>query len=146
MSLASRAVTAYLWVTGAFLVLQGTGSLVLRYTGHDDPSLTHGFVHADNLHAAIHIVWGLTMLEIVGRPSTEPRRAALALIFGVFYTGLAFLGTRVYHPLGLDLGPFENGFHFIVGPLALVLGLWAWRATHAGRLTGRPPLTPRTVL
>jgi hypothetical protein len=134
--IATRLVIAYLWVTGALLLLNGAGSLLLRFTGHDDPSLTHGFVHVDTLHAVIHIVWGSIMLEFVGRRASERQCIGLALTFGVFYTALGFLGTVVYHPFGLDLGPFENGFHFIVGPTSLLLGGWASRAVRERQLTG----------
>jgi hypothetical protein len=132
--LANRAVRGYLWVIGVLLLFHGIGSLLLRFTGHDDPSLTHGFVHADNLHAAIHIVWGSMMLVFVGRGASDRHCAALALVFGVFYTGLAILGTIVYHPFGLDLGLYENGFHFIVGPTSLLLGGWAVRAQRVAPL------------
>jgi hypothetical protein len=134
--LATRLVVAYLWATGTLLLFHGIASLLLRFTGHDDPSLTHGFVHADNLHAVIHIVWGAIMLAFVGRQASVRQCTALALTFGVFYTGLAILGTVVYHPFGLDLGPFENGFHFIVGPTSLLLGGWATRAMRERQLAG----------
>jgi hypothetical protein len=132
--LANRFVGGYLWVIGLLLLLHGIGSLLLRFTGHDDPSLTHGFVHADNVHAAIHIVWGAIMLAFVGRRASDRQCATLALIFGIFYTGLAILGTVVYHPFGLDLGIYENSFHFIVGPTSLLLGGWAIRAQRVGPL------------
>lgn len=47
----------------------------------------------------------------------------LALVFGVFYTGLGVWGVMVYHPLGLELDLPENIFHLIAGPLALLLGV-----------------------
>jgi len=124
-SLASRLLGIYLWIVGALLLLQGTGSLILRSLGDDDPSLTHGFVNADPLHATIHVLWGLAMLVPLSRGVSVDRLVVIALVFGVFYVALAFLGVLVYHPFGLQLGPFENGFHFIVGPTSLVLGIGA---------------------
>ncbi|HLF28727.1 MAG TPA: hypothetical protein VJG32_20550 [Anaerolineae bacterium] len=41
---------------------------------------------------------------------------------------LAFLGVLIHYPFGLRLGPGENRFHFVVGPLALILGAWGFRA------------------
>jgi hypothetical protein len=46
----------------------------------------------------------------------------------VFYVALAVLGVMLDDPFGLRLGPGENGFHFIVGPAALVVGSLALRA------------------
>ena len=51
----------------------------------------------------------------------------LALVFGVFYTGLAVLGVVVHHPLGLRLDRGENVFHLLVGPITLAVGLVALR-------------------
>jgi hypothetical protein len=34
-------------------------------------------------------------------------------------------------PFGLQLGPGENVFHWIVGPLALCLGVWSMRRQSA---------------
>ena len=46
----------------------------------------------------------------------------LALLFGVFYTALAIWGVSVHHPLGLELDLPENIFHWVAGPLSLLLG------------------------
>jgi len=134
---APLAVRMYLWVIGVFLLGQGAGSLLLRAIGLDDPSLTHGFVHADPLHALIHIVWGTAMLGVLARHARDAQLTAIALIFGVFYVGLAILGVAIYHPFGLELGPFENGFHFIVGPVSLILGLSALLAQRGHRAARR---------
>ena len=122
---APRLLGIYLWGVGSLLLVQGTGSLVLRSLGYDDRSLTHGFVNADPLHATIHVFWGLAMLVALVRGASVDRLMTIALVFGVFYVSLAFLGVLVYHPFGLELGPFENGFHFIVGPTSLILGIYA---------------------
>ena len=121
-----RLVRVYLGFLGILLISHGVGSLVLRALGLNDPSLTHGFVHADPLHALIHIVWGSVMLLFLAGRANDGQIVSLALIFGVFYVSLAFLGVLVYHPFGLDLGPFENAFHFVVGPSTLALGLIAF--------------------
>ena len=49
----------------------------------------------------------------------------MLLVFGVFYSVLALLGFAANLSLGLNLGPKQNAFHAIVGPLALVLGALA---------------------
>lgn len=136
-ALAPRLLVSYLWVVGALLLLQGTGSLILRSLGYDDPSLTHGFVNADPLHATIHVFWGLAMLGALVRRASVDRLVSIALVFGVFYVALAFLGVLVYHPFGLELGPFENEFHFIVGPTSLILGVY----TLVGRAGDRSHAT-----
>jgi hypothetical protein len=121
-----RVLRVYLGFLGALLLSQGLGSLTLRALGLTDPSLSHGFVHADPLHAVIHVVWGSVMLIFLAEEAGNGPIVSLALIFGVFYVSLAILGVLVYHPFGLELGPFENAFHFIVGPSTLALGLIAW--------------------
>ena len=127
----------YLWFLGFLLLGHGVGSLALRALGYTDPSLTHGFVHADPLHAAIHIIWGTTMLLFLAGRAQDWQVVDLALIFGVFYVSLAFLGVLVYHPFGLELGPFENSFHFVVGPTTLALGLIAFWEGNYARSFGR---------
>jgi hypothetical protein len=134
-----RPLRLYLALLGALLLGQGSGSLALRALGLDDPSLTHGFVNADPLHAMIHIVWGAIMLLLVLRRASYRQIDRLALVFGGFYVGLAFLGVLVYHPFGLLLGPFENTFHFVVGPTVLLLGLWALHSLDREPAPARRP-------
>jgi hypothetical protein len=125
---ATRITRAYLLALGALLVLQGVGSLLRHLANLRLSWLADGLLNADPAHAVIHVVWGTTML-LVTLLAADPRRVMLlALVFGVFYIGLAVLGTVVYHPLGLQLGLFENGFHWVVGPTTLGLGIWNWRA------------------
>ena len=59
------------------------------------------------------------------------------IVFGVFYTALAISGAIATNPYGLQLGPGENAFHFIVGPLALVLGLLAQRESARASISAR---------
>ena len=136
-TVATRLLRLYIGFLGVLLLSHGIGSLVLRALGLTDPSLTHGFVHADPLHALIHIVWGTTMLLFLAGRANDGQIVALALIFGGFYVSLAFLGVLVYHPFGLELGPFENAFHFVVGPSTLALGLitFYFRSNHPAVVT-----------
>ncbi|MCW5849645.1 MAG: hypothetical protein KIT87_06155 [Anaerolineae bacterium] len=123
----ARFVRRFLWIVGAALLLQGGVSLVVRALAVPLPDLALAFVNADSLHAVIHITWGLIMLGAVARIAHDTALARLVLTFGVFYTLLAFLGVLVHHPFGLKLDLGENVFHFTVGPLALLVGLWGVR-------------------
>ena len=124
----ARLVRRFLWIVGAALLLQGGLSLVMRALAVPLPDLALAFVNADPLHALIHITWGLVMLGAVTRFTDDGALARLVLTFGVFYTLLAFLGVLVHHPFGLKLDLGENVFHFTVGPLALLFGVWGVRA------------------
>jgi hypothetical protein len=120
-----RPLRRFLLLAGIALTGQGALSLALDAAGAALPPLARAFV-ADPLHATVHVLWGLTMLIVLGTRAGDARAlTALALSFGVFYTALAFLGLVVHDPFGLHLGPGENVFHFLVGPAALVVG---WRA------------------
>jgi hypothetical protein len=125
----------YLWVLMGGLLAQGLGSLALRLAPELDarsPYLVSGVLGIDLWHALIHIAWGAAGLLLLARLG---RRAAgrLALVFGLFYSALGLLGVLVYHPLGLKLDLFENGFHLVAGPLALLA---------AAVLLGRPVAAP----
>ena len=60
-------------------------------------------------------------LVLLGLSDADATR--LALIFGVFYTGLAIAGLAIHHPLGMRLDRGENVFHLLVGPGSLAVGL-----------------------
>jgi hypothetical protein len=117
----------YLGVVGAGLLLQGAISLVLLDAFGVDPMRFHGIVAMDDRHATLHVVWGLFVLGVLARGPGERTLIALGSFFGVFYLALGLLGVFVHDPFGLRLGWGENGFHLIVGPLALLLTLLAAR-------------------
>jgi hypothetical protein len=117
----------YLALIGATLLGQGLVSLALHWSGHASNQLPNRFANSDPRHAVVHVIWGAVMLVLVARGLDERGYAMLALVFGVFYTGLAVLGVVVHHPLGLRLDRGENVFHFIVGPITLALALVALR-------------------
>jgi hypothetical protein len=119
----------YLALVGGLLFLQGATSLALAAAGITLTPLVQAFVNADALHALVHVAWGLLLLLAVLVAPTGPPLAGLALVFGVFYTGLALLGTVVHDPFGLRLGIGENLFHFVVGPATLCVGALARRAS-----------------
>lgn len=124
----SRAATIlrrYLWVLMGGLLLQGLGSLLFRLfpaLPASMPLLVRGTFGIDQGHALIHIVWGLVGVIILFFSRTNHPLTYLALSFGIFYTALAIWGVTVYHPLGLELDLPENVFHWIAGPLSLLLG------------------------
>jgi hypothetical protein len=109
-----RLTRVYLWALGAGLLLEGS---LLRITSALGLNLG-----VDPLHDTIHIVWGLVILALLVRGLDDHGAALLAFTFGVFYVIFGIAGVAFDRPLGLQLGPGENAFHFIVGPLALVLG------------------------
>jgi hypothetical protein len=47
------------------------------------------------------------------------------LIFGVFYVGFLVAGLLVHHPFGMEIDGKENAFHAVIGPLALIVWLYA---------------------
>jgi hypothetical protein len=127
------AARAYLLALGAGLLLQGGLSLLLRAAGAIGAAY-NGIVTGDVPHGTLHVLWGAAMLAIWRRRPRAADLATVLLVFGVFYSALAVLGLALDLSLGLNLGPKQNAFHAIVGPLALVLGALARpRDRHAPR-------------
>jgi hypothetical protein len=104
----------YLLLLGAGLLLEGAALLVGAAINLAVPFAL------DNRHNALHVVWGLLILGGLATSRESRRLADLALLFGVFYAGLAFAGTVLVNPFGLLLGPCENLFHLTVGTGSLV--------------------------
>ncbi|MFL5802253.1 MAG: hypothetical protein ACJ8CR_10995 [Roseiflexaceae bacterium] len=124
-----RALHWYLRVLMGGLLLQGLGSLLFRLAPAlpaAAPLLVRGIFGIDFWHAWIHIAWGAVGVAILAMRSSRRTDVALALAFGVFYTALGIAGVTLHHPLGLELGWFENSFHLTAGPLTLVLGGVGW--------------------
>jgi hypothetical protein len=140
-----RLVRLYVVVLGAGLLLDGLLLLVLDGLGAQVPVNT-----TDWRHNLLHLVWGaaLLMVSVLARGERQLWAAWAALIFGTFYVALGVLGLTIDQPFGLQLGPGENAFHFIVGPLALVLGAWALRAASlepASSYSAAPPAVFRSA-
>jgi hypothetical protein len=114
-----RLVRLYVLILGAGLLAEGGGLILVSVLALPLPVGTN-----DTRHNLLHVIWGVGLLAIATTPHsrTSTRIAWAALTFGVFYLALAVLGVLLNQPFGLQLGPGENVFHFIVGPLALVLG------------------------
>ena len=121
-------VRCYLAVLGAVLFLEGAVLLVLGALPADRlPDVAAGMA-PDPLHNAIHVLWGLAILLLLAFGLKDFGVSVLAVAFGVFYVALGVVGLLVDRPFGLLLGPGENAFHLIVGPAALLLGIWGLRA------------------
>ncbi len=121
---AARLIRLYGFVVGAGLLLEGGALLLVDALRLALPALP--FATGDARHNALHVVWGAAILVLLLANRTPARAVTVVGVFGVFYTVLAFAGVLVARPLGLVLGPGENVFHFIVGPLALALSAWAF--------------------
>jgi len=119
------------------LFLQGSGSLALRLSSGLEaitPPLLAGILLAHIAHAILHITWGLIGVVVLATSRSTRARLWLGLIFGIFYTLLAIVGTLDSHIFELHLAPSENAFHWIVGPLTLGLSLLAWYTqSHSSR-------------
>jgi Domain of unknown function (DUF4383) len=107
-----RLVRLYGLVVGAGLLLEG-GALLLAEALRIAPS--------DPRHNALHVVWGAVILVLLSVHRDARWTILVVGGFGVFYTVLGVVGVLVDQPFGLRLGPGENIFHFVVGPLALLL-------------------------
>ena len=119
------------------LFLQGSGSLALRISSGLEaitPPLLAGILLAHIAHAILHITWGLIGVVVLATSRSTRARLWLGLVFGIFYTLLAIVGTLDSHIFELHLAPSENAFHWIVGPLTLGLSLLAWYTqSHSSR-------------
>jgi hypothetical protein len=130
----TRLARLYVLALGAGLLLEGGALLLVNALALPLPVGIN-----DARHNLLHVVWGIALLAIAATPQVHgsTRVAWAAQVFGVFYIALGVLGVLLDRPFGLLLGPGENAFHFIVGPLALFLG---WRArARADRARHRAP-------
>jgi len=134
-----KVLTAYLWVVMPGLLLQGIGCLALYRLA---PALAGNAVIATIFssnppHAWIHVGWGVAgMLVLITEREQRPRWW-FAVVFAVFYTALGILGIVVDDPFGLRLGLIENSFHLTVGPVMLILAIWARERSPAPAVGSR---------
>ena len=135
-----KLLTWYLWLVMAGLLLQGAGSLLLDMRPDVQaatPYVLATVMNGNPPHAVLHIAWGAAGLAFLAVFRSAGARLLLGLVFGLFYTGLGFLGIAVHDPFGMRLELPENVFHLTVGPLMLLLTALAWRT--------RPAPEPATV-
>lgn len=106
-----------------YLLFQG-GTLLASYAwfGFDTPPerFPPGFRLAP-LPALVHLAWGAAGSYI----GFFRRRYALPFVFAfaAFYLTLALLGSIMDDRVGLPPGPGETLFHWLVGPVALAIGI-----------------------
>jgi hypothetical protein len=124
----------YTLVSGIFLLLQGTSTLLFRLIPPLDaafPALLQ-VTQMVPIHSTLHIVTGLLALGILVK---TPVRGTwwFALGFGAFYTALAVAGYVTHQGLGLGLQPFDHPFHLVLGTLGLLAAAVAERPIQMHR-------------
>ncbi len=130
----------YLWGVMALLLVQGSGSLLLRLRPDIEavtPLPLATLMNGNTPHAILHIVWGSFGLIYLAALHDLHERLWLSFTFGLFYTSLGFLALVVHDPFGMRLELPENLFHLTVGPVMLVLSYLAWRSP--GLIVWQPP-------
>ncbi len=127
-TLAARAPLIYALVSGGFLLLQGTSTLLFRLV----PALDAAFpallavTQMIPVHSLLHILTGVLALAMIRWGG--PRGVWwFAVLFGVFYTALGIVGLATSAPLGLGLQPFDNPFHLLAGVPGLAAAAAAYR-------------------
>ena len=126
----------YALFIGVVLSLQGASTLAFRLY----PPLDRAFPLLLDLtrmipsHSLLHLGTGLIALWVYfgGGPRAP---FWFALVFGLFYVGLAIVGHITGHQLGLGLHPFDHPFHVVLGGpglLAAAIEFHLARARSAG--------------
>ncbi len=144
---ARQLLNIYLWLAMGLLFVQGTGSLILRLRPDVEtvtPFLLTTIMNGNLPHAILHSVYGMMGLIFLTLQRSNPARVQFALLFGIFYTSLGFLGIVVMNPFGLRLAWQENVFHLTVGPLMLLLTFLAWHSPDR-ILWGARAASPKTI-
>ncbi|MGH2351433.1 MAG: hypothetical protein ACRDI2_13255 [Chloroflexota bacterium] len=134
----------FFWVVGIGLLVQGGVSLVLALAGITPPALTSTLLTTGVLHSLIHIAWALALLAAIIRRPPDRALAWWVIAFGASSIALGIVFILVDHPLGMPIEPSQNAFHFIDGPLGVLLGAWVLQtarpirapAVALGRITG----------
>ena len=109
-----------------YFLLQGAGLLAIYATlGFDtSPDAMPLGQKLDPVHAAVHAIWGAAATYV---GFFRPRYATgFMIVFALFYIALALVGTLTQHHFGMRLGFGENLFHWLVGPLALLVAVLGW--------------------
>lgn len=131
-----RATAWYTFLSGGFLLLQGTSTLLFRLY----PPLDQAFpalletTRMIPIHSTLHIVTGLLALGVL-RWGGAQGAWWFALLFGTFYTTLGLLGLLTGLNFGLGLQAFDHPFHLVAGgPGLLAAALSYQRMPRAERL------------
>ena len=123
----TRIYTAF---SGIFLLVQGTSTLTFRLF----PALDRAFPPLLAItqmvppHSVLHIITGVLALIVLFRGESGGT-FWFALLFGVFYFGLAVFGILTGHATMLGLQPFDHPFHLALGCLGfLAVGVALYRS------------------
>ena len=127
-AIGARAPAWYTLVSGGFLLLQGTSTLLFRLV----PALDQAFpvlletTRMIPVHSTLHILTGLLAL---GTLRWGGARGAwwFALLFGLFYTSLGLIGLLAGQTFGLGLQPFDHPFHLLAGAPGLLAASLGYR-------------------
>jgi hypothetical protein len=112
-----KTLSRYLAIVGTALLIQGIIIVLLNAFSITLTSPWSRAIRPDVPHAVVHIVWG--GLIWLGLKQNQARLTGLT--FGAFYLLFGLLGVVADHPWGLLLDRGENGFHLLVGAIALIL-------------------------
>ena len=116
-----RPAKLYTAVSGIFLLIQGTSTLVF----HLYPALDRAFpalldiTQMIPVHSMLHILTGILAVTILYRGG-ERGAHGFALGFGSFYLLLGLAGVLSGLPLGLGLQPFDHPIHLVLGAAGLL--------------------------
>ena len=111
----------YTAVSGIFLLLQGTSTLIFRLY----PPLDQAFpallatTQMIPIHSTLHIVTGILAVAILYRGG-ERGAFWFALGFGLFYLSLGLAGMLSGHPMGLGLQLFDHPIHLVLGVVGII--------------------------
>lgn len=127
----------YTACSGIFLLLQGTSTLAFRLF----PSLDEAFpallavTQMIPPHSILHILTGVIALAIL-RWGGQRGAFWFALLFGIFYFGLAAFGMITGHATMLGLQPFDHPFHLALGVLGfLAIGFAMYQSQKSSMAT-----------
>ena len=126
----------YTWFASLGLFLQGTSTLTALLVPSFDRAVPFLLEQTRMIpvHSTLHIVSGLIGFAAL-RFGGGVGPWWFALLFGIFYAGLAVAGMLSGHQFGLGLQPFDHPFHLALGGLGLVAVFvdYMWPSMAIGR-------------
>jgi hypothetical protein len=126
----------YLWLLGVGLLAQGLVAFAFSAAHAQPPSWTSTALTTHPRHSIVHVIWGLAIVALLARGLRDQYVVWLGLGFAIFYLSFALLFLVVHQPFGMTIDPSQNAFHFIVGPLALLLSVLALRSRQLRTVEG----------
>lgn len=131
-----RPARLYTWIASLGLALQGTTTLTARLIPEVDSMFPFLLEQTKMIasHSLLHVASAvLGFAALSSHKDAWPVR--YALLFGLFYAGLAYAGQATGHHLGIGLQPFDHAFHAVLGGAGVLAGVVeiAWVRLTAGR-------------